>query len=319
MLKKLVSLAVSLGILALIYWKLDFHAILRTLARADLAWFALALVMFAPTALLSSWRFSFLAPRRAVPLGMSLRLFLASASLNLLLPSKMGDVIKVVFIRRRVALSDGVLFSLAILEKALDMAALLLWCLLGVLLRPSDDPWVWVLFACAATGLTALGLMILSPAAAAGLFGLAQRLLPARLAGKAAGLGASWAELLAYLSGIPRGRAVAVTVSLAIWLLHLFQIWLFMLSLHLGVDFFTNMALTPLAIFVGLLPLTVAGVGTRDAALIYFYATYFPATAGAALGLLCTLRYLVPALAGVPFVFAFGKDLKLGKEMIHRT
>ncbi|MEJ2040882.1 MAG: hypothetical protein P8X55_18420, partial [Desulfosarcinaceae bacterium] len=63
-----------------------------------------------------------------------------------------------------------------------------------------------------------------------------------------------------------------------------------------------HLALTPLAIFAGLLPLTYAGVGTRDAALIYFLRDYLSPGAGAALGILCTMRYIVPALAGLPFL-----------------
>ena len=55
-------------------------------------------------------------------------------------------------------------------------------------------------------------------------------------------------------------------------------------------------------IFVGLLPLSFAGVGTRDAALIFFYSSYFDAEFGAALGLLCTLRYVIPGVAGLPFL-----------------
>ena len=70
----------------------------------------------------------------------------------------------------------------------------------------------------------------------------------------------------------------------------------------LRVRVLTTLVLAPLALLVGMLPLTFAGIGTRDAALIYFYAPFFPAVIGAALGLLCTLRTLVPALAGLPFL-----------------
>lgn len=63
-----------------------------------------------------------------------------------------------------------------------------------------------------------------------------------------------------------------------------------------------NLALSPLAILAGLLPLTFAGVGTRDAALIAFYSPYFNAPTAAALGLLCTSRYLLPAIGGLPFL-----------------
>jgi uncharacterized membrane protein YbhN (UPF0104 family) len=58
--------------------------------------------------------------------------------------------------------------------------------------------------------------------------------------------------------------------------------------------------------------MTLAGIGTRDAALIYFYLPYFSPASAAALGLYCTLRYVLPALFGLPFVFVFTRDVKLG-------
>jgi len=94
-------------------------------------------------------------------------------------------------------------------------------------------------------------------------------------------------------------------VSLAIWFLHLVQIWMLILALNAAVPFLDNLALAPLAILAGLLPLTFAGIGTRDAALIFFFAPYMAAPVGAALGLLCTLRYVLPAIAGLPFLGAY--------------
>ena len=68
------------------------------------------------------------------------------------------------------------------------------------------------------------------------------------------------------------------------------------------------------AICAGLYP-NVAGVGTRDAALIVLFAPYLDAPTAAVLGILCTLRYLIPGLAGLclyrlePVVSGFLQDM----------
>ena len=90
--------------------------------------------------------------------------------------------------------------------------------------------------------------------------------------------------------------------SIFIWFLHLLQIWFFILALKAWTPLLINLALAPLAILVGLLPLTFAGVGTRDAAILLFYQPYLSAPTAAALGLLFTLRYLLPAIGGLPFL-----------------
>jgi uncharacterized protein (TIRG00374 family) len=309
MAKKLISLLVSLGILAAIYLKLDFTAITKILFASDIFWVVMAILMFIPTTLASSWRFSYLAPERTIPLGLSIRLFLSAGSLNLVLPSKMGDVLKLFFIRKKVELSDPVLLCLVVFEKSLDMAALCVLCLVGILLRPSDDPLVWLMFAGNLGLVILIGLLVFSPRAAGLIFSLFSRL--PKIGEKFQSLGQSWGELQAYLAGIPGGRVVAAFTSVGIWMLHLVQIWLFMLALGLEVGFVLNMALTPLAIFIGLLPMSLAGIGTRDAALIYFYLPFFSPASAAALGMYCTLRYILPAILGLPFVFGFTRDMKL--------
>ena len=57
----------------------------------------------------------------------------------------------------------------------------------------------------------------------------------------------------------------------------------------------------PLVMMASLVPLTLSGLGTRDAAIIVLYSPFMPAATAAALGLLIILRYLVPAIAGIPF------------------
>ena len=71
-----------------------------------------------------------------------------------------------------------------------------------------------------------------------------------------------------------------------------------------------SLAITPLVIFAGLIPLTFSGIGARDFAFIYFYAAYFSAATGAALGLLATLRYIIPAIAGIPFFSYYIKKIR---------
>ncbi|HEY2344054.1 MAG TPA: hypothetical protein VGH90_13515, partial [Chthoniobacteraceae bacterium] len=64
--KKLVSLVVSLGVLAIIYWRLDqqgqFPALGRIFASCDRLWMALSLGMVVPLTLFTSWRLQQLMP-----------------------------------------------------------------------------------------------------------------------------------------------------------------------------------------------------------------------------------------------------------------
>ena len=93
-----------------------------------------------------------------------------------------------------------------------------------------------------------------------------------------------------------------VAMSVLLWGGHLFQFWLFARALGPAIPLLDNMAFATLSILAGLVPLTAAGIGTRDAAIVALYGPALGQGAAAVLGVLATMRYLLPALAGLPFL-----------------
>ncbi len=301
--KKLLSLLVSLVILSIIYTRIPMAQLLSVFQSSNPFWMVISLGMFIPLTLLTSWRLLWLAPTSAdLGLAESTRLTLQASVLNMVLPSKMGDIIKAVFMADRGHISRSLALSIVVFEKACDMLSLLVWCLGALLLYPNKGQglgWLTLMIAL----MFFLGVFLLaSRGFAKSFFALASQLAPGKIGAKLGSLKASWAEMQAYFWG-NRARLFKVSLlSILIWLMHLLQIWLFVLALNAWVPFSANLALAPLAILAGLLPLTFAGVGTRDAAIISLYSAYLAPSAAAALGLLCTSRYLLPALAGLPFI-----------------
>jgi len=315
--KRLISMGVSLVILLLIYWKIDFAGLVQVFRDCDRLWMAISLGMVVPLTMFTAWRLQQLMPAspdvtRNLGFGEANKLILAASSLNMVLPSKMGDIAKAYFMRDRGHLTGSLALSLVVFEKACDMLSLLLWCAFGLLLYPQKDVLFWAMTVGVGTGLI-LGLLLLgSPAFAQFFFGKAHAIAPKKLKLKINKLSYSWKEMHDYFWGDRRRLLTISLTSIFIWFLHLLQIWFFILALNAWAPFLANLALSPLAILAGLLPLTFAGVGTRDAALIAFYQPYFAAPVAAALGLLCTARYLLPAIGGLPFL---GQYLKLAQEI----
>ena len=311
--KKLVSIFVSLAVLALIYWKIDIRSLGAVFAQCDPFWMVVSLGMVVPLTLFTAWRLQQLMPPGApMSFGESNRLILVASVLNLVLPSKMGDIAKAWFMKERGGMPGGLALSLVIFEKSCDMLSLLLWCVFGLFLYPSKDALFWFMTAGVSGGLLLGGLLVGSRSFAQFFFKTTTKFAPGKIGQKIAKLGDSWGEMHAYFWG-DRTRLLKVALtSIFIWFLHLLQIWLFILALRAWCPFLTNLALSPLAILAGLLPLTFAGVGTRDAALVLFYAPYFAAPTAAALGLLCTARYVLPAIGGIPFA---GEYLRRTKKM----
>jgi glycosyltransferase 2 family protein len=317
--KRLLSILVSVAILAFMYWKIgpeNRDKLLAIFRDCDGLWMTLSLGMVVPLTMFTSWRLQQLMPSRGqLSFGEANRLILVASVLNLVLPSKGGDIAKAWFMRDHSSGMTGSLaLSLVVFEKSCDMLSLLLWCVFGLIIYPQKDAVFWTMTAGVA-GMLTMGLLLLgSLDFARFFFDLGARLAPGKLKEKFRKFAASWGEMHAYFWASKQRLATVSITSVFIWFLHLLQIWLFILALKAWVPFVTNLALSPLAILAGLLPIpTFGGAGTRDGALVVLYDPYFAAPTALALGLLCTARYLLPALGGLPFVghyYARAKSLK---------
>ncbi len=309
--RRLISLAVSLALLAAIYWKVDVARLADAFHASDPLWMAASLGMALPLTMLTAWRLRQLAPRSVgLGFGEANRLILAASALNMVLPSKLGDIAKAYFLRDRGGLGTSFSLSLVVFEKTCDMLSLLAWCALGLVLFPQRDSLFTGLAAAVGIGFVAGALLIGSRRFARFAFAAARTVAGGGFGRKVARLETSWLEMHGHFWRDPGKLARVAALSLLIWFLHLLQIWMFTVALRAAVPFVANLALAPLAILAGLLPLTFAGVGTRDAAIIALYRPYLAPATGAAVGLLCTARYVLPAVAGLPFL---GRYLEAGR------
>jgi hypothetical protein len=286
-----------------IYSKIDFPGLIQVFKNCDRWWMAISLGMVVPLTLFTAWRLQQLMPPGSqLGFGEANRLILVASVLNMVLPSKMGDIAKAYFMKQRGHLDGTLSLSLVIFEKACDLLSLLLWCVFGLLLYPQKDWLFWTMTVGVVLGLIIGGFLLASRKFAHLFFLVAKKFSPKKLRSKLEKLQTSWGEMHEYFWR-DKGQLLKITAtSVFIWFLHLLQIWFFILALKAWTPFLANLALSPLAILAGLLPLTFAGVGTRDAALILFYQPYFDSPTAAALGLLCTSRYLLPAIGGLPFL-----------------
>jgi glycosyltransferase 2 family protein len=304
--KRLISLVVSGAILALLWRSVDPAAIWAAAQQTAPGWFWGAVAFTIPLTLATAWRFVALSSG-SVGAGEALRLILAASTLNMVLPSKMGDLAKAWILRRDGTMSGGRALALVVLEKLLDLWSLVMVGAIALTITRPALPGGEASLVVALVVLWGGAIGLLLPMLA-GRRALAPLLLVtrrfAKLHDKLSALLGDWDDLIRWFWASPARALVMLAGSLLLWVGHMVQIWLFASAIGdapLGL----TMAFAVIAILAGLLPFTFAGVGTRDAALVVLFAPYLGAGGAALLGLCATLRYLIPALAGLPFVSAF--------------
>src|SRR5690606_14308736 len=129
------KLLCAAAFLAALYAAADWREVLRMLVGLDPFWLAVAITLFLPQTLLSAarWRI-WVAPLCRLSPAESCRQLLASSALNLVLPSKLGDLSKAGMLRLEDPADRPRAALAALAEKLLDVAALAAWLVLGALL-----------------------------------------------------------------------------------------------------------------------------------------------------------------------------------------
>lgn len=309
--KRLLALLATVAILGCIYARVDRHALAANIAHTRGTWFALALLMFVPQIIAMAYRWKRMVSV-IVPISMAecVSLILASQTMNLVFPSKMGDLSKAVFLKTSGQLDLKRSASIVVFEKMLDVAALSVLMLIGVVLlfgrgQASGIERHAAIIA-GVIGIIAVAvvtaLYFIDPAKLPGFPMLMELLSKSPRLAKIRGLFETAHQVVVLLQSRGARRGEIVALSGAIWILHMVQIYFFFLSMNAPAAISHFLSLVPLAIFIGLLPVSIAGFGTRDAALIYFFKNDFAPAVMVGTALYVNLRYIVPAIIGIPFL-----------------
>ena len=308
------SLAVSATLLAALYRSIDLRLIVGELRDVDAAWLALSVGFIVPITVLRAIRFFLVVPRGALPgVSEALRLTLVASAANVFMPAKSGDLVKSYFVAKSRGTSAGVSVAVVVYERLCDLFGLIAWCAIGVAV---SRPVVAVVPSAFWMLLAALGaicaVLIASGTVARVLGDLGSRLLGGRLP-RIRGLVDGWPGLLQRLGG---RRIGVIALSLLLWLLHVIQIWLFTIALSAQIPFAVSASLSAVALMIGQLPFTFAGLGARDMALVVLMRAYVRPESAAALGLLISTRNLLPPIAALPimrpYVAALAGEVRLG-------
>lgn len=295
----LVSLALSAIILAALYRSIDVRLIFRELRGVDKELLILSVGMIVPITVLRAVRFYLVVPRGTVPsVAEALRLTLVATAANVFMPAKSGDLIKSYFVAKA-RTSAGVSIAVVVYERLCDLAGLITWCAVGWLVaRPVVEGVPAALWPVLAAFGFVCGLLVSSSRIARFVAAVVERLHMGRLQ-RVQSLVDGWPGLFRSLG---RRRAGVILLSMLLWLIHVIQIWMFTVALSINVPFTVTASLSAVALMVGQLPFSFAGLGARDVALVVLMRAYVRPESAAALGLLISTRNLLPPLAALPIM-----------------
>jgi len=289
----LVSSSIIFALLKTLVNAEEFYYVIR-----DISWsyFLLAFAMMVPITFLGAVRW-FLVLRAAgfnVSFRKVFKIVASGISLSLV-PGRLGDLARSYPLRNSIPVSQSV--GTIILEKIIDVNILMVFS--GIGLSILGNYGVSVLILSLAIG-TIPVLQVLN-------FISEKMSLKNPLINKAH-------EAISILNRVKQRKTVlfaAVLTSCANWTVSMFQVYWLFKTVGSVVPFSAVFAFHPLSTFAGLIPISIAGIGTRDSAIIYFFRNFVAPEQSLAVGILYGVQaYWIFGILGIPLLYYFFRQNK---------
>ncbi len=265
----LIKLAITIVVSAYVLWQAGLTDALLTQAGADRRWVAVAAVSAVISMVINvkRWQVMLAGQGGGASLGTLIRLYLIAMFFNNVLPSRFaGDVVRAYGASRNVT-SKTRSAAAVIMDRLIGAISVLLLGVIAVLVNPSVVPWqlIQVLVVGLVFGLLVVGAVMLRTP----LHGTARRLLilfekipvlGRRLRGR---LQAALEAVSAY-SGQPGLIAWALVISMAANGLSILNIYLYAVAVGADIRLAEAAVVVPVVLAVGLLPISINGLGTIE-------------------------------------------------------
>jgi glycosyltransferase 2 family protein len=299
-LKAVVRAAVAAGLTAYILWKSHPGAVAGALAEAEWRPIAVAvLLVFADRALMAyRWvvLLCIIPPQQRPPMVEVMRIFFVSTFVGTFLPASVGGDAVRAYSMARLNVGSGDAVASVFMDRMLGVASILLMAAVGLLLaRDLASNWTILGALAAAAALCAGTLLAIFSNRAARIVAALLGRLPARLHAPMANLLESIRRYSTH-----HGRLVNVLAgSVAVQVLRIVQAYFLGTGLGISAPLAAYFAFVPLILLVMLLPVTFNGIGTSQAAFVWFFGRAgVPSPAAFALSVLFVALGVVGNLPG---------------------
>jgi len=297
---------VGIAILAFILYSLDIGKIFEVLAKTNPVILAAALALEFASILLKGLKYKIVVKAHGESIGWieSTKYFLISFFLSLITPGRIGDLARAVYVNKKIN-SLGKSLSTVVFDRAIDLGMLIVIGFLAALFFAFTlNVEVIPIEAVALVAIAFFGMLFI--VSRRGLVRLFLRpifyaLVPERFRQNAK---TGFDDFYASIKEVAKNKATiasAIGLSIVIWIMVVFVVYLYLLALGLDtVPLYFVFLLYPVLTLLEILPISFSGIGTREAGSIFMLAFYGigAAEAVAFSVLLFAAGYALTAVAG---------------------
>lgn len=286
------------ALVVVVVWRIGPRELWRVASAAEMDLLGLSLLLGSATLGLRvvRWRALLRQQGHHYPLGRSHLAVLASLYLGMVTPGRVGDLLRVQYVRHEIGVPYSQGLAVTVVDRLCDVYVLVAFAAIGIshftsVLQGGLAQVIWITVA-----LAALSPLVLFPPR------FARRVTTRIYERFGRRLGREGFEnffsALRKLLGIKVGYALLLTVTS--YLVGCVQAWLISRAIDVPLGFVDVIGLISITSLLGLLPISISGLGVRELFLILaFPAIGYPAEKGVAFGLLVfAILYVTYVVAG---------------------
>ena len=307
--KLALKIAVSAGLVCLLYSKLDWADIAEKLRNADPRWLCLAFALMIANTFVSAakWRLFLCADGLRQSIGVLWASYITASFFNLFLPSTIGgDAYRVADVGSRTGEHSRVAASI-LADRITGFLALSVYgCAAAFFARGSVAEWkAWFPMPSAIALVALAGLAV--ALSSESFFAFALRLVPfRRLREKISALATKIVGAMRGYAGKPRVIAGAVAISFLFQFDLIFAVWAITKAIGLSLPLAPFFLFLPIKTFLEMIPVSVFGLGLRDLGYTIFMSAMGFADAAACAALISAAEVLLTvvysSIGGIVFV-----------------
>jgi uncharacterized protein (TIRG00374 family) len=270
-LSRVARIAVAAGLTGYILWKSQPRAVLAAVAGADWRLISVAVLLVFIDRALIAYRWVVLLciidPAQRPPLTAILRVFFVSSFVGTLLPSVGGDAVRA-YSTAKLDVRGGDAVASVFMDRILGVASILIMALVGLLFAQDLARNSWVVVSLALTAGVCLVTLLL---VFSGHATRAASAILTRLPAGAQHAGDRMLESVRRYAAYRGHLANGLVCSVAVQVLRILQAYYIGRGLAIEAGLATYFGVVPLILLIVLLPVTFNGIGTSQAAFLWFF------------------------------------------------
>ncbi|MBI4620199.1 MAG: flippase-like domain-containing protein [Desulfobacterales bacterium] len=255
-------------ILILIIWKIDFHRLTQIMGTLEIDILIVVLLLNLPVLFIKSLRWRYILKLQSISYSLSQTFisYLSGLFVGIVTPGRLGEAIKIFYLKedQGIPLSKGLSGVLA--DRLFDLCFLILFGILGI--------WYLRIFG----QLNQLTMIFIFLAIVAIFIYLISKnrfkdFIVSFFGQKFDGLIISLEQFLTGFKDLARPKIILPGfLTVLSYIVYFIQCHLILLSLSIKIDFLMTVFLMSLINLASLVPISILGIGTREAAMIYLFA-----------------------------------------------